>query len=267
MSIATARDDRAECPSEEARVRLERLVAERVPCGRREAQALIRRGRVRLDGIVERSPAERTLARRRASADAGTNIATRRGAVTPAQRAERLGQKPFTMWFTGLPRSGKTGLAYGLEQALFERGIFCRVLDGENLRGGLSDDLGFAADDRWEHQRRAAQVARMDNEHGIVTLVALVSPLDADREQAKRIVGPESFLEVYCDAPLDVVEKRDDRELYARARRGEIEGLTGVDGPYEPPLSPFLRLDTADKSVEENVATLLDALTERGLIG
>ncbi len=182
------------------------------------------------------------------------------------EREKQLGQKPFTLWITGLPRSGKTTLAFALEQELFRLGKVAHVLDGARLRGGLSGDLGFSSADRWEHQRRAAEVARLDNELGIITIVALLSPVEADRLQARRIVADEQFLEIHCNASAEDCEARDDSELYSRARRGEIEGLTGVDNPYEIPKDPFLRLDTVGHSSAQNVARVLDALRGRGLI-
>jgi bifunctional enzyme CysN/CysC len=215
--------------------------------------------------IVDRAPAEKTLARRRASADAGRNIRAQRSLVGIDERCERLGQRPFTLWLTGLPRSGKTSLAYALEKELFARGRHAHVLDGENLRAGISSDLGFSPADRWEHQRRAAQIARLDNERGLITIVSLVSPIEADREQARRIVGAERFFEVHCDASVEACEARDQNELYARARRGEIEGLTGVDAPYEAPRDPLVRLDTENVPLGENLERLLRSLAERGL--
>ncbi|MEO0478467.1 MAG: sulfate adenylyltransferase subunit CysN [Planctomycetota bacterium] len=216
--------------------------------------------------VVDRAPVERSLARRQASADAGTNISEQRGSVTTEQRAQKLGQKPFTLWFTGLPRSGKTSTAYALEEALFAKGMQAHVLDGENLRSGLSSDLGFSAEDRWEHQRRAAQVARLQNELGMISMVALVSPISADREQARRIIGEDKFVEIHCDAPIEACEERDDRDLYARARRGEIDGLTGVDAPYEHPQSADLVLDTVGQTIEANVERILAHLVEKGLL-
>jgi adenylyl-sulfate kinase len=142
-----------------------------------------------------------------------------------------------------------------------------RVLDGEALRSGISGDLGFSADDRWENQRRAAEIARLDNDLGLIAVVALVSPTIADREQARRIVGAERFFEVHCDAPLEVCEARDEDGLYARARRGEIPHVTGVDAPYEPPPAPMLRLDTAGRGIEESVTAVLAELGRRGLLG
>ncbi len=216
--------------------------------------------------IVDRASADKSLARRRSSADAGTNIRAQRGSVNLEQREHRLGQAPFTLWLTGLPRAGKSSLAFALERALFERGRHVHVLDGENLRAGISSDLGFSPADRWEHQRRAAEVAKITNDLGMITVVALVSPIDADRQEARRIIGNDHFLVVHCDAPLDVCEQRDDADLFGRARRGEIEGLTGVDAPYEAPKDPLLRLDTANVSVEDNVARVLDELERRALL-
>jgi bifunctional enzyme CysN/CysC len=217
--------------------------------------------------IVDRTPAEKSLARRRASADAGRNVrAPKRSTIQPSERSQRLGQQPFTLWLTGLPRSGKTSIAAALEEELFRQGKLALVLDGERMRGGLSADLGFSSADRWEHQRRAAEVARIQNELGVIAIVALVSPVHADRDQARRIIGDDRFLLVHCDAPVEVCEARDENQLYARARRGEIEGLTGVDAPYEIPEQPWLRLDTVHTSVADNVAKLVAALSDRGLL-
>jgi bifunctional enzyme CysN/CysC len=217
--------------------------------------------------MVDRTTAEVGLARRRSSSDAASNIHPRRNLVASDERAKRLGQRPFTLWFTGLPRSGKTSIAFALERELFDRGRLVRVLDGEALRSGISGDLGFSADDRWENQRRAAEIARLDNDLGLIAVVALVSPTIADREQARRIVGAERFFEVHCDAPLEVCEARDEDGLYARARRGEIPHVTGVDAPYEPPPAPMLRLDTAGRGIEESVTAVLAELGRRGLLG
>ncbi|MGA1608996.1 MAG: sulfate adenylyltransferase subunit CysN [Planctomycetota bacterium] len=217
--------------------------------------------------IVDRSPAERTLARRRASADAGSNVrSVQRGSVSADQRAERLGQRPFTIWLSGLPRSGKTSTAFELEKALFERGKLAQVLDGEKLRAGISSDLGFSSTDRWEHQRRAAEMAKTGNEHGLISIVALVSPIEADRAQARRIIGADRFFEVHCDASVEACEARHDNDLYGRAKRGEIEGLTGVDAPYEPPTAPLVRLDTETLDAAANARQILAALEAAGLV-
>ena len=216
--------------------------------------------------IVDRNPADKTLARRRSAADARSNIRVQRGMLSSQQRNERLGQKPFTLWLTGLPRSGKTSIAFALEKELFERRRFVQVLDGEVLRAGISSDLGFSPSDRWEHQRRAAEIARLNGLVGVISIVALVSPLVADREQARRIIGPERFHEIHCDAPVEACEARDANELYSRARRGEIDGLTGVDAPYEPPTAPLLRLDTVGNDVAASVRQVIAELERRGLV-
>jgi len=210
--------------------------------------------------IVQRQQADESLARRSSSADAGSNLRQQRSTITPADRTRLMAQQPVTIWLTGLPRSGKTSIAFALEAALFERGHKVHVLDGEILRTGLSCDLGFSAADRWEHQRRAAEVARLCNDQGLISVASLVSPLEADRAQVRRIIGEDRFLEVYCDAPVEVCEARDDQGLYARARAGEIDNVTGIDAPYEVPKNPSLVLDTVSTSIEENVHRLLAAM-------
>jgi bifunctional enzyme CysN/CysC len=216
--------------------------------------------------MVDRTPAEEGLARLRAAADAGANLYPQRNLVPTEERVARLGQRPFTIWLTGLPCSGKTSTAFALERALFDLGRHAHVLDGESLRRGISSDLGFSPGDRWENQRRAAEIARLTNTLGMIAVVALVSPVAADREQARRIVGEDRFVEVFCDAPLAVCESRDAHDLYGRARRGEIDHVTGIGAPYEAPSQPDLRLDTAGTPVAGNVALLLEALRRRGLL-
>lgn len=150
-----------------------------------------------------------------------------------------------TIWFTGLPGAGKTTLARSLAQALIARGHACAVLDGDELRSGLCRDLAYSPADRSENIRRAAEVARLLNGAGTFALVALISPLAADRAQAREIVGTQKMLEVHVAAPLETCEARDPKGLYARARRGEIADFTGVGAPYEAPLNPELSLDTS----------------------
>ena len=149
-----------------------------------------------------------------------------------------------------------TTLAYGLERRLFDAGRAVCVLDGENLRLGLSADLGFAASERAEQQRRAAELARVLNEAGLIAIVALVSPRAADRERAREIIGAERFVEVFVSAPAETCAARDDEGLYARAASGEIARFTGVSADYEAPEQPALRLDTAERSRDECLAEL-----------
>jgi bifunctional enzyme CysN/CysC len=217
--------------------------------------------------IVERKTADDTTRRRRASADAGSNVRLQtRRQVTPAERKARLGQEPFVLWITGLPRAGKSSLAYGLEKWLFDHQRHVQVLDGEILRLGINSDLGFSGADRWENQRRAAELARLNLSFGISTIVALVSPLAFERQQARQLVGSQNFLEVLCDAPLEVCEARDQDGLYARARAGEISGVTGIDAPYERPTAAELVLDTVADTEAANVAKVIAFLQQRGLL-
>ncbi len=183
--------------------------------------------------------------------------------ITAAERAKRLGQSAHTIWLTGLPCAGKTTIAFGLERRLFDAGYVAQVLDGENLRQGLSENLGFGALDRGENVRRVAQVARMMNEAGLLSIVALVSPFAEDRAAARRIIGPERFFEVHLAAPLDCCEARDKAGLYARARSGIIDGLAGIQTPYEIPKDPNLVLPTHEISVDESIERLFEQLMKR----
>jgi bifunctional enzyme CysN/CysC len=217
--------------------------------------------------IVERKIAEDALKRRAASYDAGSNVRLQtKRKVTPEARRQRFGQQPFVLWITGLPRSGKSSLAYEVERRLFERQRVVHVLDGEILRLGINRDLGFSGADRWENQRRAAELARLHLAMGISTVVALVSPLAFERQQAREIVGAADFVEVFCDAPLDVCEARDEHDLYARARAGEIANVTGIDAPYEAPTSAEIVLDTAGDAIDANVDRVIAFLKDRGLL-
>jgi bifunctional enzyme CysN/CysC len=216
--------------------------------------------------IVDRTPADRALDRRRRAVDAATNVSSHESHVTPRQRLGRLQQEPFTVWLTGLPRAGKTTIAFALEEELFRRGFACHVLAGGSLRQGLNRDLGFSGEDRWENQRRTAEVARLTNDAGLITICALVSPLAADRAQARSIVGEPRFVEVFCDAPLSVCEERDPSGLFSGARSGQLRNVTGIDAPYEPPVRPDCLLDTAKDDVATSVERLITTLEQRGLL-
>jgi bifunctional enzyme CysN/CysC len=174
------------------------------------------------------------------------------GALSAEGRAAALGFKGATVWFTGLPASGKSTIAVEIEARLVGAGRPALRLDGDNLRHGLNGNLGFSAEDRAENVRRTAHAAALLAEAGVVALVALVSPYAADRAAARAIheAASLSFLEVFVSTPLDECERRDPKGLYARARAGELPGLTGVDDPYEPPESPDLSI-----GAEEAVAT------------
>ena len=178
-----------------------------------------------------------------------------------AARWDALGHGGATVWMTGLPGSGKSTIANGVETTLLDSGRSAYILDGDNLRHGLNGDLGFSAADRAENVRRTAEVSALLADSGTVVLVALVSPYRADRDAARAVHEARglAFLEVHVATPLEECERRDPKGLYARARAGEISGLTGVDDPYEPPLDAEVTVG-AGESLEEAVATVLAAL-------
>ncbi len=169
------------------------------------------------------------------------------GALTRDQRWGSLGLRGATVWFTGLPSSGKSTIAAAVEALLVAEGRPAYLLDGDNLRHGLTGDLGFSAADRGENVRRASQVARLFADAGVVALVSLVSPYAQDCRRARELHERESlpFVEVFVDTPIEECERRDAKGLYARARRGELRGFTGINDPYEPPERPDLVLSPA----------------------
>ncbi|KAB2965125.1 MAG: sulfate adenylyltransferase subunit CysN [Thermoanaerobaculia bacterium] len=215
--------------------------------------------------ILEREPAEMRLDRPLA-ADAGANVRPQASRIPASDRARLLGQKPVTVWLTGLPRAGKSTVAFAFEERLFAAGHKVQVLDGEGLRLGLNSDLGFSHPDRREHVRRTAEVARLFNDQGFVVLAALVSPTLEDRELARTVIGAERFVEVHCSAPLEICEARDTDRLFERARSGEIGNVTGIDAPYEAPTAPDLDLPTGHEETAVSVERIWRLLAERGLL-
>jgi bifunctional enzyme CysN/CysC len=175
------------------------------------------------------------------------------------------GHRPRVVWLTGLSGAGKSTIADLVEQQLFADGVHTCVLDGDNLRHGLCCDLGFSAQDRDENIRRVAEVAKLMVESGLVAIVAFISPFRAERDAARALFEPCEFIEVFVDAPLAVAEARDPKGLYARARAGEIRGLTGLDAPYEPPEEPELHLDTARLQPAEAAQAIIAHLWATGL--
>jgi bifunctional enzyme CysN/CysC len=188
--------------------------------------------------------------------------------MTRERRWSSLGHPGATLWFTGLPGAGKSTMAAAVEERLIAAGQPAFLLDGDNLRHGLNGDLGFDEHARRENVRRTAHVARLLAESGTIALVSLVSPYRVDREAAAALHASDEleFLEIFVDAPLELCERRDPKGLYARARAGELSGLTGVGAPYEPPADPDLVLGTLDESVERGVERVLELLSERGLL-
>lgn len=178
--------------------------------------------------------------------------------LSRADKELLLQQHGVMVWFTGLSGSGKSTIAIALERELHKRGVLCRILDGDNIRSGINNNLGFSEADRVENIRRIAEVSRLFVDTGIVTIAAFISPNNDIREMAARIIGRDDFLEVYVSTPLEECERRDVKGLYAKARKGEIKNFTGISVPFEAPSHPALVLDTSVLSLEESVNRLLD---------
>ncbi len=177
--------------------------------------------------------------------------------LTRADKENLLGQRGLMVWFTGLSGSGKSTIAIALERELQKRGLLCRILDGDNIRSGINNNLGFSEKDRIENIRRIAEVGKLFVDTGIITIAAFISPNNALREMAANIIGKNDFMEIYVSTPLEECERRDVKGLYAKARRGEIKNFTGISAPFEAPVHPALSIDTSKLSVEESVAKLL----------
>lgn len=177
------------------------------------------------------------------------------------QKEELLGQQGKVIWMVGLSGSGKSTLARATEHILHRKGRLTMLLDGDNLRTGINNNLGFSEEDRTENIRRAAEAAKLFANCGVITICSLISPTEKIRQMAKAIIG-ENYFEVYIDCPLDVCEQRDVKGLYAKARRGEIKDFTGISSPFDPPQHPDLRLKTYEQSVEECHKILVDKILE-----
>lgn len=180
--------------------------------------------------------------------------------VSRPEKEKRLNQRSKVIWFTGLSGSGKTTLASALERNLFERGYLTQVLDGDNIRTGINNNLGFSPEDRMENIRRIAEIAKLLINSGVICLCAFVSPTRDVRNIVRTIVGEEDFLEVYVSTPIEVCETRDIKGLYQKARAGVIKEFTGVSAPFDVPQNAVLSIDTSDKTVEICVEILLDRL-------
>jgi len=179
------------------------------------------------------------------------------------ERATIKGQAPGVVWLTGLSGSGKSTIANRLEQQLHAQGFHTYILDGDNVRHGLNKDLGFTDADRVENIRRIAEVAKLMVDAGLIVITAFISPFREERRMARDLFGPNEFMEVYVDTPLEVAEQRDPKGLYKKARAGQLKNFTGIDSPYEAPDAPTLHLRTSDRSVDDMVAEIMSVLTAR----
>ncbi|SFV13998.1 adenylyl-sulfate kinase [Methylobacterium sp. 174MFSha1.1] len=180
-------------------------------------------------------------------------------------RAESKNQKPAILWLTGLSGAGKSTVANRVEEMLWRCGHHTMLLDGDNLRVGLNKDLAFTDADRVENIRRTAEVAKLMLEAGLIVICSLISPFRRERMLARQLVGPDEFLEVFVDAPLELCKRRDPKGLYARALAGQIPNFTGISSPYEAPDSPEIHLRTDVDDVDALAGQVLNALQRRGI--
>ena len=173
-------------------------------------------------------------------------------------RELRLNQKAKALWLTGLSGSGKSTIAEALERELYNKGFFAQVLDGDNIRSGINNNLGFSIEDRKENIRRIAEIAKLYVNSGVIAINSFISPTIEIRSYAKAIIGESDFIEIFINTPLEVCETRDVKGLYKKARSGEIKGFTGIDSPYQAPINPDLEVKTENQSVQESVNAILE---------
>lgn len=186
------------------------------------------------------------------------NVIPQEYEVELKDRSELKGHKPLVVWFTGLSGSGKSTIANSVEQLLLRQGVHTFSLDGDNIRGGLNSNLGFSAADRTENLRRIAEVAKLFVNSGAVILSAFITPLRTDRALIAEIIGEENFIEVFVNTSLEECERRDVKGLYKKARAGEIKNFTGIDAPYEAPVSPDIILNTEKETIAESATKVAD---------
>lgn len=212
------------------------------------------------------SPAHPQAAGEGAAPPASANIVWHQATVSRADRAQQRGHRSAILWFTGLSGAGKSTLANAVNAALFEKGLSCYVLDGDNIRHGLCKDLGFSDADREENIRRIGEVAKLFADACVVTLTAFISPYRADRDSVRAIMPEGTFFEVFVHADLAVCEDRDPKGLYKKARAGQIPEFTGISAPYEEPAAPEMIIRTGEGTVDECAMQILDQLARAGII-
>ena len=194
------------------------------------------------------------------------NIVWHHATVTRARREEQNGHRGAIVWFTGLSGSGKSTLAHAVEETLHQQGCRTFVLDGDNVRHGLCGDLGFSSKDRVENIRRIGEMAKLFMEAGVIVLTAFISPYRADRERVRGMVEHSDFIEIYCDATIEVCESRDVKGMYKKARAGLIAEFTGISSPYEAPEDPELTVNTGTAELDDCVQQVIGEMVQRGLI-
>ena len=183
--------------------------------------------------------------------------------TTKAQREELHGHKAYLLWFTGLSGSGKSTLANLVEIALHQQGLSTYILDGDNIRQGINNDLSFAPEDRTENIRRIAEISNLMLDAGVITLAAFVSPYIKDRQEVQQIVGTDNFIEIFVNTSLEECERRDVKGLYKKARSGEIKNMTGISAPYEEPTNPDLEVITDGHSIKESVEIIINFINKK----
>jgi len=191
------------------------------------------------------------------------NIKRFRGEVSRRDREELNGHKSAVFWFTGLSGSGKSTIAHGVEKKLFDSSMRAYVFDGDNVRHGLCSDLSFSSAARTENIRRIAEVAKLFIENSTICMCAFISPLIADRDMAREVVGEDDFYEIFVTCPLEVCEERDVKGFYKLAREGKIKNYTGISAPYEIPEHADLIVDTDAEALEESVSKVLEFIIEK----
>lgn len=194
------------------------------------------------------------------------HLFTHNHSVNKKARAQQKEQQPYVIWFTGLSGAGKSTVAGAVEKKLFDLGYHTYLLDGDNVRHGINQDLGFCDADRVENIRRIGEMAKLFVDAGIIVLTAFISPFKADRQMVRDLVGEAEFIEVFMDTSLDECEKRDPKGLYKKARAGEINNFTGIDSTYEKPEHPEVCIASAQLDIEGCASTVIDYLSKHGLI-
>jgi len=194
------------------------------------------------------------------------NLTWHNSVIRTKDRYKNLNQKPFVLWFTGLSASGKSTIANSVDLRLFENKYKTYILDGDNIRLGLNNDLGFDDKSRVENIRRIGEVSKLFLDAGIIVLTAFISPFQSDRDLVRNLFQKEQFLEVFIDSSLEVCEKRDPKGIYAKARRGEIKNFTGIDSPYQAPLKPDIHILNDNITSDEAAIQIIEFLKKNKFI-